>query len=50
MEMFQEGKLDVADEVLAPGFVWHMPDADVQGAEGTKELVTSFRTASLTWL
>lgn len=45
MEMFQEGKLDVADEILAPGFVWHMPDADVQGAEGTKELVTSFRTA-----
>ena len=26
MELFNKGKLDVADEILAPEFVFHLPD------------------------
>lgn len=45
MDIFYAGKLEVADEILGPNFVFHMPNQDVRGAEGTKQLATAFRTA-----
>jgi steroid delta-isomerase-like uncharacterized protein len=45
MEIFHEGKLEVADEILAPDFVFHMPGQDVEGAEGAKQLATELRRA-----
>src|SRR5512144_1562411 len=44
-EIFQEGKLDVADRIVGPGFVFHMPGEDVQGVGGTKQLATEWRRA-----
>jgi steroid delta-isomerase-like uncharacterized protein len=46
-EMFNEGNLDLADELFAPDYVDHdpaMPD-DIHGPEGSKEYVSVFRTA-----
>ena len=45
MDIFHAGKLEVADEILGPGFVFHMPNTDVAGVDGTKQLATAFRTA-----
>lgn len=45
MEIFHAGRLETADEILAPGFVFHMPDQDVHGAEGAKQLATALRVA-----
>ena len=46
-EMFNEGNLDAADELLAPAFVDHDPamPEDVRGPEGFKEYVGAFRSA-----
>jgi steroid delta-isomerase-like uncharacterized protein len=45
MDIFNAGNLDVADEILGPGFVFHLPDQDIRGAEEVKQLATLFRTA-----
>jgi steroid delta-isomerase-like uncharacterized protein len=42
MEIFQEGNLDVADRIVAPGFVFHLPGEDVHGIEGTKQLAAEW--------
>ena len=46
-EMFNKGNLDVADELLAPGYVDHDPamPEDVRGPEGFKEYVAAYRSA-----
>ena len=46
-QMFNEGNLDVADELLAPGYVDHDPSLpqDVHGPEGFKEYVGMYRAA-----
>ena len=49
LELWGEGKLAVADELYAPGYVDHVgrgPEpARVSGPEGIKQAVTMFRTA-----
>jgi steroid delta-isomerase-like uncharacterized protein len=46
-ELWSEGNLDIADELLAPDFVDHDPSFPdgVRGPEGVKEEVTTFQTA-----
>jgi steroid delta-isomerase-like uncharacterized protein len=46
-QMFNEGNLDMADELLAPGYVDHDPSLpeDVHGPEGFKEYVGMYRAA-----
>jgi steroid delta-isomerase-like uncharacterized protein len=46
-EVFDRGRLDVADELFAPNFVGHDPalPAPTTGVEAFKELVTGYRTA-----
>lgn len=46
-QMFNEGNLDVADELFAPGYVDHDPSLpqDVHGPEGFKEYVGMYRAA-----
>lgn len=44
MDIFQAGRLDVADEIVAPGFVIHAPGYPpewTQGPEGTKQLAAA---------
>jgi steroid delta-isomerase-like uncharacterized protein len=46
-EIFTEGNLDLADDLIAPDFVDHdsaMPE-DVHGVEGFKEFVRMYRSA-----
>jgi steroid delta-isomerase-like uncharacterized protein len=47
LAIWNEGNLDLVDELYAPDFVWHVVDisGDVVGTAAFKELVTSFRTA-----
>jgi steroid delta-isomerase-like uncharacterized protein len=47
LAIWNEGNLDLVDELYTPDFVWHVVDIadDVVGAEAFKELVTTFRTA-----
>ncbi len=43
MDVFQEGNLDVADEILSSDFVWHgafSPGEDQRGPEGTKQVAS----------
>jgi len=40
--MITEGRLDVADEIFAPGFSW--PQFDLHGPEGVRTWVRAFRT------
>lgn len=42
-EIFSQGKLDAADEILAPGAVDH--EGGNNGPEGLKQTATMFRTA-----
>ena len=46
-EMFNEGNLDLADELFAPDYVDHDPamPEDIHGPEGFKEYVSVFRSA-----
>lgn len=46
-QMFNEGNLEVADELLAPGYVDHDPSLpqDVHGPEGFKQYVGMYRAA-----
>jgi len=43
-EIFQEGELKVADEILAPTFVFHSPVGEGKGPDEAKQLATGFRT------
>jgi steroid delta-isomerase-like uncharacterized protein len=43
-EMFQEGQLEVADEILAQTFVFHSPVGEGKGPDAAKQLATGFRT------
>ncbi len=48
MEIFQQGKLSVADEILSRDFLAHFagnPPEWEKGAEGTKKAATAYRTA-----
>ena len=44
-EIVNEGKLALADEVLANDYIYHFPTHDINGPEGFKEFVTTMRTA-----
>lgn len=47
LAIWNDGDLDLVDQLYAPDFVWHVVDIgeDVVGVDAFKELVTSFRTA-----
>ena len=47
-ELWNKGRLEVADEVFAPDFVGHAPGSqdDTKGPEGVKKVVTMFRKAT----
>lgn len=46
MEMFNEGNLTIADEILAGDFLYHDPTvADIRGLETFKAAVDAFRKA-----
>jgi steroid delta-isomerase-like uncharacterized protein len=47
LAIWNDGNLDLVDELYAPDFVWHMVDIseDVVGVDAFKAMVTSFRTA-----
>ena len=44
-ELWNQGNLDAADELLASGHAHHFSDEDIIGPEGLKSLVTWLRTA-----
>jgi steroid delta-isomerase-like uncharacterized protein len=44
-EIWNEGLLDVADEVFAPDAVLHLGTDDIPGAEGFKQYVAGYRVA-----
>ncbi len=47
-DVWDAGRLDVADELLSPDFVRHGPpslEGDLGGPDGFKQLVTMYRTA-----
>jgi steroid delta-isomerase-like uncharacterized protein len=44
-ELWNQGNMTVADELLAPTHVHHFPDGDVDGPDGVKQLVSMLRTA-----
>ena len=45
-EAYNQGKMDVVDEIVAPNFIHHTADEiDAKGSEGYKELIGIFRTA-----
>jgi hypothetical protein len=44
MDLFQAGKEEVADEILAPGFRFHGPGQEGAGPEEAKALARVFRT------
>jgi steroid delta-isomerase-like uncharacterized protein len=43
-EIWNQGKLDVADELLTANFVFHEPSGDINGPEGYKQFVTMYLT------
>ena len=46
-DIFDQGNLAAADEILTPDFVWHSPPDEanpVRGAEEVKQQATYFRT------
>src|SRR3954467_2507269 len=45
MELFVAGKLNAADEILAPGFAFHVPRGEGEGADAAKQLAGSYRAA-----
>jgi hypothetical protein len=44
-DIFEAGRMNVADEILGPGFVLHMPDQEIQGPNETKQLATALRAS-----
>jgi steroid delta-isomerase-like uncharacterized protein len=48
MDIFQEGNLDAADEILSPDFVWHgafSPGEDQRGPQPTKQVASQVISA-----
>ena len=48
MDIFKGGKMDVADDILSPGFVLHnpiLPPEFKNGPEGTKKFASAAKTA-----
>ena len=48
MDIFQEGNLDAADEILSPEFVWHgafSPGEDQRGPQPIKQVASAFISA-----
>ena len=45
--LFNERNLEVADEVLTPNFVFHVPfdPEGLRGAEGVKQFISAYRSA-----
>jgi steroid delta-isomerase-like uncharacterized protein len=44
-EVFNQGKLEVADEIISPDYVYHGPAGEFKGPEGFKQMVTMTRKA-----
>lgn len=44
-DLWNQGNLAVADDLLAPEHVHHFPDGDIHGPDGVKQLVSGLRTA-----
>jgi len=46
-EAFNQGKLDVVDELVAPDFVNHDPSSpeEIRGPEGLKDFIRTYRSA-----
>src|SRR3712207_3145234 len=45
-QVFNEGRVDLLDELLAPSYVYHeAPPGTLPGAEGIKQVVSMFRAA-----
>jgi steroid delta-isomerase-like uncharacterized protein len=44
-EIYNQGNLDVIDELIAPGFVGRSPSEEVVGPAGVRQSVIEFRTA-----
>ncbi len=44
-ELFSQGDLAVADEILAPNLIHHTPETHVEGSEGAKQFVLALRRA-----
>jgi predicted ester cyclase len=42
-EAFNRGNLDVIDELIDPELVYHLPDDDIRGLEGARQLVIALR-------
>lgn len=50
MDIFQQGKLEVADEILASDFTWHAHSPQIpadlpRGPEGVKQVARAYRAA-----
>jgi steroid delta-isomerase-like uncharacterized protein len=45
MDLFQDGRIEVAEEILAPGFVAHVNGQEMQGADGARQLAAILRSA-----
>jgi steroid delta-isomerase-like uncharacterized protein len=45
LEMFNEGNLSIADEIISPNYVYQSPAGELKGPEGMKQMVQTFRTA-----
>jgi steroid delta-isomerase-like uncharacterized protein len=43
MDLFQDGNLAVAEEILAPDILLHTPLDDAKGLEGARQAATEFR-------
>ena len=44
-EVYNQGNLDLIDELVAPDYVAHAPSGDVVGLEGVRQYVSDLRTA-----
>ena len=44
-EVFNKGKLAVADEIISPDYIYHGPVGEFKGPEGFKQMVTIARQA-----
>lgn len=44
-EVWNQGKLDVIDDIFAADYIFHEPAGDILGPEGFKQFVTMYRTA-----
>ena len=42
LEMFNEGNLSIADEIISPNYVYQSPAGELKGPEGMKQMVQRF--------